>query len=345
MQKIKLQVTGNTVEVTQCPGVITSGTVGLPVEFTFDSQWDGLSKTVVFRADEKVIAVAEPDAQTAVPWEVLEKPNVWLRIGVYGANEDGSVVIPTLWVNVAVIHTGTDPQGDPALEHTLPVWQEMQTNLARHNADAENPHCVTFTQTGAAPAGFGLGENGGKSFDDFNSKQLKTGFYQAVTTVAAGAANGPLDSVARFQYGTMLAEGRSGWLIHQKATYKEYVARRYTPDGCKTWSEWEYENPPMLVGKEYRTTERWNGQPVYTKLIDCGGVVDSKYVEFDADAQVIRFGAVVVRVASDGTEFIITMLPHTEFHVHVDNSLHQIFIYNQLYYDGYKFYVQIWYLK
>lgn len=36
------------------------------------------------------------------------------------------------------------------------------------------------------------------------------------------------------------------------------------------WGVWEHVNPPMNLGVEYRTTERWNGKPVYTKLIDFG---------------------------------------------------------------------------
>jgi hypothetical protein len=39
--------------------------------------------------------------------------------------------------------------------------------------------------------------------------------------------------------------------------------------------EVEYFNPPMILGEEYRTTERWNGKPVYTCLLDCGTVAAS----------------------------------------------------------------------
>ncbi len=39
--------------------------------------------------------------------------------------------------------------------------------------------------------------------------------------------------------------------------------------------EKEYYNPPMKVGVEYRTTERWNGSVVYTKLVDCGAVPEA----------------------------------------------------------------------
>lgn len=34
--------------------------------------------------------------------------------------------------------------------------------------------------------------------------------------------------------------------------------------------EWEWVNPPTRLGVEYRTTERYNGQPVYTMLTNCG---------------------------------------------------------------------------
>lgn len=42
-----------------------------------------------------------------------------------------------------------------------------------------------------------------------------------------------------------------------------------------TWQPWEWENPPVQLGVEYRTTERWLGNPVYTKLIDCGSLPDN----------------------------------------------------------------------
>lgn len=39
----------------------------------------------------------------------------------------------------------------------------------------------------------------------------------------------------------------------------------------KVWeSIYEWENPPLQLGVEYRTTERYLGKPVYVKLVDCG---------------------------------------------------------------------------
>jgi hypothetical protein len=42
--------------------------------------------------------------------------------------------------------------------------------------------------------------------------------------------------------------------------------------GADKWSEWEYINPPMIPGVEYRTTERYNGKAVYTKLVNLGAL-------------------------------------------------------------------------
>lgn len=36
----------------------------------------------------------------------------------------------------------------------------------------------------------------------------------------------------------------------------------------QTWSEWEWVNPPMQLGTEYRTTERYKGLPVYIKAAE-----------------------------------------------------------------------------
>ena len=47
----------------------------------------------------------------------------------------------------------------------------------------------------------------------------------------------------------------------------------------KLWeSQLEYANPPMNLGIEYRTTERYRGKPVYVKLVDCGEIADGKTV-------------------------------------------------------------------
>ena len=130
MDGIKIEVTGNIARVIERPAKITSGTVGLPVEFTFDSQWDNLHKLLLFRAGNVIKSVDLQGSSTTVPWEALMIPGLMLSIGVYGANAEGTVVIPTIWANVCGISIGVDPEGDPSADPTLPIWQQMFNYIA-----------------------------------------------------------------------------------------------------------------------------------------------------------------------------------------------------------------------
>jgi hypothetical protein len=129
MYGIKIEVTGNIARVIEKPKKITSGTVGLPVEVSFDSQWDGLSKTIVFQAGCVCKVVDVTPTEMVVPWEVLEKPGNWLCIGAYGANKDNTIAIPTTWANVCVINIGTNPDGDPTTDPSLPAWAQMRAEF------------------------------------------------------------------------------------------------------------------------------------------------------------------------------------------------------------------------
>lgn len=57
------------------------------------------------------------------------------------------------------------------------------------------------------------------------------------------------------------------------------------------FSEMMWETPPMEVGVEYCTTERYNGNPVYTKLISCGAMSNAQSITIDTSFEVIRFTA------------------------------------------------------
>lgn len=112
MEGIKIEVIGNIAKVIEKPTHITSGTIGLPVYFTFDSQWEGLKKVAVFHAGNVKKDTVVVDGTTAVPMEVLAIPKFRLQIGVCGMNEDGSVAIPTIWANLGTIRHGAVPSGN-----------------------------------------------------------------------------------------------------------------------------------------------------------------------------------------------------------------------------------------
>lgn len=43
------------------------------------------------------------------------------------------------------------------------------------------------------------------------------------------------------------------------------------------WMPFEWEHPPMKIGVEYRTLERYNGKPVYAKAINFGQAPNATY--------------------------------------------------------------------
>lgn len=48
--------------------------------------------------------------------------------------------------------------------------------------------------------------------------------------------------------------------------------KRDSSDPAGQWDPLEYINPPMRLGVEYRTTERYLDKPVYVKVVDCGNL-------------------------------------------------------------------------
>lgn len=109
---IRVNVDGVTATVTE-KEILTAGRVGLECAFTFTGEWDGLFKTAVFQGVESV-DVALPDNTCVVPWEAMQVEGVQLKVGVFGANGEGTIVIPTIWANAGKIQpsavgSGTEP--------------------------------------------------------------------------------------------------------------------------------------------------------------------------------------------------------------------------------------------
>ena len=139
------------------------------------------------------------------------------------------------------------------------------TELEEHVLNNNNPHGVTAAQVGAAPTGYGLGTTTGKDVSgaDFNTI-IENGWY----SFNGGGENMPIPTLG---YSYMFVCGRPGSItqfIFQSNTelFKECIYKRTMFNG--SWEEWEWVNPPMEQGVEYRTTEQWNGKPVYVQVVD-----------------------------------------------------------------------------
>lgn len=126
-------------------GPVTAGAVGIPVNFTFDKSWEGLTKTAVFRAGDLTVDKLDMDASATLPAAVTAKVGCTLQIGVYGASADGTVVIPTVWAEAGVILPGADPSGDETTDPALPVYQQLLQRLEalEKQPSAECPVVIT----------------------------------------------------------------------------------------------------------------------------------------------------------------------------------------------------------
>ena len=110
-----------------------------------------------------------------------------------------------------------------------------------------------------APAGFGLGENStyANLISDCNLA-TKNGWYWTYENVQ----NAPMD------YGFLHVCCSSAYIKQEwwsTGTFGVLMAIRVCNDG--TWMPWEWVNPLMQLGGEYRTTERHQRKPVYVKRI------------------------------------------------------------------------------
>lgn len=134
--------------------------------------------------------------------------------------------------------------------------------------------------TGKAPAGFGYG--GELEFIGASSATETMETYCAkLDSVIATMPNGTAKQITATPPETYGA-GRYIATIYRYFADFVAVVGFSSPNSAKwsmgwrivktnnVWQPFEWENPPMVLGVEYRTTERYLGKPVYAKLVDCG---------------------------------------------------------------------------
>ena len=104
---------------------LTAGMVGATIKFRFNSDWYGLTKTAVFRANGVARDKIWTGTAMSIPPEVLVTYGVPLEVGVYGSSSDGKIVIPTVWIRLGNIYKGTELSGDTPEEPTPDLWTQM----------------------------------------------------------------------------------------------------------------------------------------------------------------------------------------------------------------------------
>lgn len=130
MTKIEIKITGAHATAKKT-GALTSGMVGIPVSFTFDEQWEGLTIIPVFRCGSIIKDNILADNRTTVPHEVLRNAADVLYIGAEGRTTDGKLVIPTCWARVGIVQCGARATGEASLEPTPSQFDQLMGQVSQ----------------------------------------------------------------------------------------------------------------------------------------------------------------------------------------------------------------------
>ena len=114
---------------------LTSGSIGVTINFVFSPEWDGLLKTAVFDAGEAKIDVVLTSESCEVPPEVLACPGKQLFVGVFGELADKTLAIPTIYASAGTIRPGASPSGISSAPPT-PSWPEQVQAIALEAKEA-----------------------------------------------------------------------------------------------------------------------------------------------------------------------------------------------------------------
>lgn len=134
----------------------------------------------------------------------------------------------------------------------------------------------------AAPDGFGLGNIGKLLTPEDNLDEVKTNGWYRWERKAPPQGTLP-SAIGQSMDATLIRVWGNGAVCYQESIN----ITDETGHGClcartiyaSTIFPWEWVNPLMESGIEYRTTERFWGRPVYYKIVDCGQIADNKQVE------------------------------------------------------------------
>ena len=195
-------------------------------------------------------------------------------------------------VSYSVARMGLDGAGSVVSVNNVSPNTEGNVVLTPEDVSARpNTWLPTPEEIGAALTGYGLGTGGvyPSSLGLTGCAIARGGFYRWDTK--------PDD--APFANGAMLVVPRSkdsaAFQIACCAagTYKDAIAVRVY--SASTASEWEYINPPMESGVEYRTAKRSNEKVVYTKRFPFGDLPNATSKRAQIPNFISSYSAVDIR--------------------------------------------------
>lgn len=163
---------------------------------------------------------------------------------------------------------------DSAVGRALPdgAIDQSLANRVRYDA-AQSLTADQMTQARgnirAAPDGFGLGASAEEITSNWN-EAIQNGWWRDGND---DLINRPFPGQWAIGLTTNYAEGshavQAAYFIDGDSEVYQKIRGCYQGN---TWGPWEWVTPPMNLGVEYRTTERYLGKTVYCKLVNFGNL-------------------------------------------------------------------------
>lgn len=107
----------------------------------------------------------------------------------------------------------------------------------------------------------------------------------------------------------------------------------------------EWLSPPMVLGVEYRTIEKWNGKSVYTKLINCGKLSDKSISAIEHDASATQIIRCVGQDVTNGSSIPQKTNNNSLVDIEITADKTYVYITTSANCSSINAYAQIWYVK
>lgn len=162
---------------------------------------------------------------------------------------------------------------DGALQHDYPLYKVTLSGLSIEGLTAlfePEKSLFDYVKDNFAPSGFGLGGISKNITSLARLNSLTDNCWYLYASLDEPIVISGVD----FPYGYGRVDNYDGTRAKQTFTpVPGYVStlERYMENNI--WGEWEWVNPPMVAGTEYRTTERYKGSAIYKKVNSNGDIL------------------------------------------------------------------------
>lgn len=154
----RVRVNGTKIQLVEKLDYLTAGRRGATVQVDVDEAWKDLRKTAVFRAGSVTRDVYQIGHIVTIPTETLQQYGLTLEMGIYGEDESGKTVIPTVWVTIDNIRPGAAPSGDESYEPLPGVWEQvtaMMGDLSKLSTKAKQSLVAAINEASKTGGGGG----------------------------------------------------------------------------------------------------------------------------------------------------------------------------------------------